>query len=324
MNLPKLSDTDLSDKKVIVRLDLDTPKNDLSRLETSLPTLKFLLEKNCKIVVIGHKGRPEGSPEGKPDPELSILHFKDEIEKLLHSKDKITVLENLRFDKGEEANDLKFAEKIAENGDFFVNEAFASSHRKHASIVSLPKLLPHAAGFRFVEEVENLSKVLKNPKHPIVIIISGVKDDKLQYIENFSRFADRILIGGRLPDYIHDSSPLRKNSKVIVASLIADKEDLSVHSIEQFEGEIANAQTIVVSGPLGKFEEEGHRQGTQRVFEAVVNSNSFKIAGGGDTEVAINLLHLKEKFDWISVGGGAMLEFLAKGTLPGIEALLLK
>lgn len=321
-NLPKLTDADIKDKRVIVRMDLDTPESDISRIEVSLPTLKFLLERNCEIVIIGHKGRPERSPEGKPDPNLSVLPFKEKIENLLNVKNKITVLENLRFDPREEKNDSEFAKELAKNGEFFVNEAFASSHRNHASIVGLPKFLPHAAGLRFAQEIKNLSKVFENPKSPVVAIISGIKDDKLGYIEGFLKFCDKILIGGRLPDYIYDASPLRKNKKVVVASLIADKQDLTLHSIEDFEKEILKAGTVVLSGPLGKYEEEGHRQATQRTFKAIVKSSAFKVAGGGDTQKAIKMFNLEDKFDWISVGGGAMLEFLASGTLPGIEALL--
>jgi phosphoglycerate kinase len=181
--------------------------------------------------------------------------------------------------------------------------------------------LPHAAGLRFHEEVRNLSMVFENPKRPVVMGISGVKDDKLSYIKDFLKVADKILIGGRLPEYIHDSSELHKNPKVVVANLMADKEDITIHSVEKFEEEIGKAGTIVLSGPMGKFEEEGHRQGTKRVFEAVAFGQAFKVAGGGDTQSAIKMFGLNEKFDWISVGGGAMLTFLAKGTLPGIEAL---
>jgi phosphoglycerate kinase len=230
-------------------------------------------------------------------------------------------LENLRFNPSEEKNDQEFAKSLASGQDFFVNEAFAVSHREHASIVSLPKLLPHAAGLRFTEEVENLSKVLSNPKKPVVMVISGLKDDKLAYMEDFLKLGDKILIGGRLPDYIHDTSPLRTNEKVIVGDLMADKEDITIHTMEKFETEIVSAGTIVVSGPLGKFEEEGHRQGTKRILDAIANCPAFKVAGGGDTESAIKLLNLTDKFNWVSIGGGAMLEFIAKGTLPGIIAL---
>jgi phosphoglycerate kinase len=133
------------------------------------------------------------------------------------------------------------------------------------------------------------------------------------------------LVGGRLPDLLGDrglESVRSQNGKVIVGNLIMDKEDITIHTIERFEEEVGKAAMVVVSGPLGRYEDEGHRQGTERVFEAVVTSNAFKIAGGGDTEAALSLLNLQNKFDWLSVGGGAMLEFLSKKTLPGIEALL--
>lgn len=323
MNLPKLTDIDIANKKVILRLDLDTPDNDTSRIEASLPTINYLLEKNCKLVIIGHKGRPEGV-----DESLSLKSLVPILQNLIgkpvsfEGDGEITLKENLRFDKGEEANDAEYVKKIASWGEFFVNEAFASSHREHTSIVGIPKFLPHAAGLRFAQEVENLSKVLNNSEKPKVAIISGLKEDKLTYIDPFRKFADKILIGGRLPEFIKDEDPLWKDTQVSIARLLPDKEDITIRSIENFENEVKNARMVVVSGPIGKFEEEGHRQGTQRVFTAVSQSSAFKIAGGGDTEAALNLLNLKDKFDWVSVGGGAMLEFLAKGTLPGIQALL--
>lgn len=315
IKLPLLKDFDFKNKRVVVRGDLDFDPSDSEnlRLKVLIPTLKYLKGQGASVTLIGHRGRPEG----KVDDALSLKPFEKVFEKW-----GVKVEENLRFDPGEEANNPDFAKKLAGLGDFYVNEAFGVSHRSHASIVGLPKLLLHAAGLRFSEEVSNLSKVLVDPKRPVMFIISGVKDDKLEYIDEFLKMSDMVLIGGRLPDYIHDASPLRKNPKVIVGDLVADKEDITIHSIEKFENEIKKAGTIVVSGPVGKFEDEGHRQGTKRVFEVVCNTSSFKVAGGGDTETAIKLLGLENRFDWISVGGGAMLTFLAKKTLPGIEALL--
>ena len=183
----------------------------------------------------------------------------------------------------------------------------------------MPKLLPSAAGFRFIQEVENLEKVLNNPKKPILLIIGGIKKDKLDYLEDFKRFADKILIGGRLPEYLPEDL---EDKQLVVAKLIMDKEDITIHSIEKFEEEISKAGTIIIAGPMGKFEEEGRMTGTERVFKAIADSQAYKLAGGGETQKTILSLGLTEKFDWISVGGGASLEFLAKGTLPGIEALL--
>ncbi len=137
--------------------------------------------------------------------------------------------------------------------------------------------------------------------------------------------ADKVLVGGRLPEYLGFEESIRSlgpNEKIVTANLVMDKEDITINSIERFEGEIEMAKTIVVAGPMGKYEDEGHRQGTQRVFAKVAAAEAYKVTGGGDSHVVVSLYKLEDKFDWISVGGGAMLEFLAKKTLPGIEALL--
>lgn len=306
MKLPGLEDLNVSGKKVLVRADLDTDY----RLQTLIPTLDYLVKNNAKIILIGHKGRPEG----KVVEDLSLKPLEEKFRKW-----QVQVEENLRFDPGEEANDSDFAKRLAEKGEIYVNEAFAASHRKHASIVGLPKLLPSAAGFHFIKEVESLSKVVNQPKKPVLVIIGGAKKDKLDYVESFKKFADKILVAGRLPEFMPESA---SNDKLIIARLIQDKEDITIRSIEEFGEEIAKAGTIVVVGPMGKFEEKGHRMGTERVFKAIVESSAFKLAGGGDTRKAISMLGSSDKFDWISVGGGAMLEYLANGTLPGIQALL--
>ncbi len=319
MDLPKLTDINVSKKKVLLRLDLDTEPdpNDL-RIKASEETLDYLKEKGAEIIILAHKGRPNGVQ----DNSLSLRPFQK-----IFDRWRARVEENLRFEKGEESNDPEFAKKLVALGDVYVNEAFASSHREHASIVGLPKLLPHAVGFRFEKEVENLSKVFEEPKRSVVFLLGGVKQDKLDYLEGIKKFADKILIGGRLPDFLGDEKLVSvrtrgENEKVIVGNLVMDKEDITLNTIERFEKEIKKAGTIVVSGPLGKYEEEGHRQGTERVLRKVIeNKEAFKVAGGGDTERALNSLSLSQYFNWISVGGGAMLEFLINKTLPGIEVL---
>ena len=314
--LPKVTDIDLSGKKVILRLDLDLKEFDPEdlRIKSSIKTLDYLKEKNCSITIIAHRGRPGG----KFDESLSFKAFQP-----FFNRWNAKLEENLRFDKGEEENNLEFTKKLSSLGEVFVNESFANSHRNHASIVGLPKLMPYTFGFRFIEEVENLSKVIDDPKKPVVTLLSGLKEDKLKYLDGLKEISDKILIGGRLPDYLGDNteSVRNQNGKVIVGNLAMDKEDITLNTIVRFEKEILGAGTIVLSGPLGKFEEEGHRQGTERIFKAISFLPSFKIAGGGDTEKAISMLGLKEKFDWISVGGGAMFEFLVTRTLPAIEII---
>lgn len=319
MNLPKLTDIDIAGKKVLLRLDLDTnpDPNDL-RIKASKETVDYLHSKNAQIIILAHKGRPT-SVETTARQAFSLKPF----EPLFPGCE---IKENLRFNPEEEKNDESFAKEIASWGDIYVNDAFASSHRNHASIVGVPKFLPHAAGFRFEKEVENLSKVTENPKRPLIFLISGTKEDKLQSIDGLEKYADKILVGGRLPDLLGDKaleSVRTQNGKVIIGNLVMDKEDITLNTIERFTSEVSKAGTLVISGPLGKYEDEGHRQGTEKVFKAVSeNKEAFKVAGGGDTERAVSSLSLADGFDWISVGGGAMLEFLANKTLPGIEALI--
>ncbi len=346
-NFQKITELELSGKKVIVRADLDVGEDfgesDVEKLDTILPTIKYLLEKNSAIILIGHRGRPNGVV----NQNLSLVKVAEKLQQILghevkfvydivgqEAKDEtnnlkpgeILMLENLRFDTREESNDAAFAEALSGFGEVYINEAFSSSHRDHASIVGIPKLLPHASGQHFADEIENLDKVLNNSKKPVVVVISGVKEDKLSYVESFAKFADKILIAGRLPDLLDLKtvvlSPEIPREKLVIAQLLPDKEDITIRSIEKFEEEIKIAGTIVVSGPMGKFEDPAHLMGTKRIFEAITyNETAFKVGGGGDTEQAIKLLGLKDKFNWVSVGGGASLEYLAKGTLPGIEVL---
>jgi len=317
MDLPRLQDADIAGKRVLLRLDLDTDPdpNDL-RVKASEDSLNYLKERGSEIIIIGHKGRPDG----KVDESLSLKPFQP-----LFDKWGARVEENLRFDSGEESNDPEFAKRLAALGDFYVNDSFSDSHREHASIVGLPKLLPHAIGVRFDKEIENLSKVFDSPKSPVIFIVSGIKEDKVEMAKKLSEMFDLVLVGGRLPEFMGDAaleSVRSQRGKLILGNLTMDKEDITLNTIQRFEKEIATAGTIVLAGVLGKFEDKGHVQGTTEVFGAVAKSGAFKVAGGGDTEKAISKLAIGDKFDWISVGGGAMLEFLVNKTLPGIEALL--
>lgn len=357
MKLPQLKDFDLKDKRVLVRADLDVPLGEVksqkpkvksyviaddTRLRNCLPTIKHLLGKNCRVVLLGHLGRPEG----KLVPELSLKPVAGRLGKMMGRKvgmireigeiredkgekgknggkgerEKIVMLENLRFWPGEEANDLEFAKKLSSLGDFYVNECFSASHRKHASFVSIPKFLPHAVGFYLIKEVEVLSEVLENPKRPVVIVIGGAKEDKLKLIPKFFKIADFILIGGWLLKRLPKARQLA-DAKKIFACLTKDGKDITVESAKYLAEIIKLGGTVIWNGPMGVYEDERDIKGTKIIAKAIVNSKAFKIAGGGDTEAVIDILGLKEKFDWISSGGGAMLQFLAEGTLPGLEAL---
>lgn len=316
-NLPKITDLDVNGKKVIVRLDLDVKENDFEdlRIKAATKTLDYLKDKASEINVIAHRGRPNGAYS----ESLTLKPFQSYFDKW-----GAKVEENLRFDKGEEDNNPEYAKKLSLLGDVYINDAFASSHRNHASIVGIPKLIPSAFGFHFLEEVENLNKIF-DPVRPLVTLISGIKEDKLKMIEPLSSFSDKVLVGGRLPDLMGDkgleSVRLQEKNKIVIGNLIQDKEDITLNTIEVFTQEILKAKTVLLAGVLGKYEDEGHSQGTKKIFQAVANSKAFKIAGGGDTIDAIYKYSLQDKFDWISVGGGASLEYLIKKTLPAIEAV---
>lgn len=325
VKLPQIDSLNVGGRRVFVRADLDVAGSDDGRLKTLIATVNKILAAGVReIYLAGHIGRVEN---GKFTSTKSIVKRLERVlEKEVHfwpevsGKDgSIYLLENLRSDPREEKNDPEFAKELSEYADYYVNEAFAVSHRRHASIVGLPALLPHAAGIHFCQEIARLDKVLSNPARPVVYIISGAKEDKLKYLKSFAKKADKVLIAGRLP-LIYPGGTF--GDKVQVAQLSADKEDITPDSIKEFESEIMQAKTIVVSGPVGKYEDGVHKEGTEKVFAAVARARAFKVAGGGNTEAALNMLGLTDYFSWVSVGGGAMLEYLAKGTLPGIKALV--
>ncbi len=362
-----ISQSNISGKKIIVRADLDVPLKadsyqltaisrieDDARLKNLLPTLEFLQERNSKVVIIGHLGRPEGrhdlrfslEPVGRwlsGQLKINNLQFTIKNTKINNFAgweiaDGVTLLENLRFYAGEEANDEEFATTLATLGEVFVNDAFASCHRAHASIVGLPKLLPAYAGLQLEKEVGNLSKVLENPVHPLVVIIGGAKlETKLPVIENFVDKADYILVGGKIAAELANSFPLTANSslprsnrglqsavsrqQIIVAGQNNTGRDIDEESIEEFKEKIKKAQMIVWNGPLGVVEEEQFSKGSQNVAEAVLKSGAQTIVGGGDLVAFLRRTGLLERFSFVSSGGGAMLEFLAGKKLPGLAAL---
>lgn len=334
MDLPKIETSQISGKRVLVRVDLDVPIvegeiKDRYRLEAWKPTVDFLLENGAsKIILMGHMGRPDGQVKQELSTKILVPTLTEILNKevFFESEGQIVLKENLRFNKGEEENSEEFAKEIASWGDFYINDSFATSHRAHASITGVPKLLPHALGLRFLAEIENLNKILDNPKRPVVILLSGIKKDKINMIKPLEEISDKVLVGGRLPEYMGDDALIsvrqKDERKVIVANLNQDKEDITLNTIERFIEEINQAGTIVLAGVLGHYEDPGHRQGTEKVFRAVSEATAFKVTGGGDSITSINMFGIADKFDWVSVGGGAMIEFLTKKTLPGIEALI--
>lgn len=332
----------IAGKKILLRLDLDVPIKDKKvvddyRLKAGLTTLKLCLEHAQSVTVMGHLGRPGG----KEVPGLSVEPIYDWLCEQLDcqalAERKIRLLENLRFEKGEEECSIEFAKELIRlgSGDFYnssdsencklvyINEAFAAFHPA-ASTVVLPKLLPHAAGLRFAEEVKRLTQVLENPKRPLVGIIGGAKvADKLPAIQSLAKIADVVLVGGKLvAEIAADPNVLGENShKIVVAKLNEAGTDITPQTCEAWQQMVRSAKMVLWSGPLGKVEDPQNDQ-TKLLAEAIVNNTEMEsIVGGGDSIAAFDKWELLGKFTFVSTGGGAMLKFLADKTLPTIEAL---
>ncbi len=347
------------DKVVLLRLDFNTI--DDWRMRAALPTVIFLVQHARAVVVLSHKGRPKGSDKKlslKKDAALLaklshkkvsfINHFDFEkiggqIEKA--KKGSVFVLENLRFLPGEQVNDHALAKKLAHLGDLYVNDAFAVSHRSNASVVALAQLLPSYAGFGLEAEIQNLSKVMKDAKKPLVMIFGGAKiGDKLDLIRNFRDDANAFLMGGALANTLLalrgfdvKKSLIEKDLSDSIKKLLgyphlllpidfAEKNhallDIGPRTADMFARCIAMAHTVVWNGPMGMAEKKGFEKGTKAIAEAIVkNSHCFSVVGGGETVTALKKLKLDKKMGFISTGGGAMLEYLSGKKLPGIEAL---
>lgn len=290
-----LRNVDLTGKKVLIRGDLDVDDGDNPRVRSVIEVVKYGQEHGAeKIKVMGHR-----------ETDYLICNDLREIFPGVEFDD------TLRNNPGEKTNNAEFAKELVSGWDVYVNEAFATSHRKHASLVAVPEVMKAegktvCAGLRFEQELLKLSQVWSRPGRR-VLVIGGVKvEDKQKFAEEMrDKFAE-ILKGGLLPG----------------AQLRSDGLDLAETAISRYEQAIGSADVILAAGVMGKYEEENASMGTRRILEAIANNSfAYKVAGGGDIEMAISRFGLTEKFEWISVGGGAMLVFLGTGTLVGLEAL---
>jgi phosphoglycerate kinase len=344
MNLRSVAEI-LPETRVIMRVDLDLPIDnnqilDNSRLVKSLETIRVLLQKNCRVLIIGHRGRPTGFDESlslrpvyvelmsllEPRGENFIESvFVDDVNKIKEidlalGANQIVFLENLRFWEGEEKNEPEFLEKIKELCQFYVNDAFGVAHRKQASIMLWEKM-PGFYGLSFIEEVNKIEELVKNPQRPLTIILGGAKKDKLDYLEGLVNLADRILIGGKLPTIMSNDQFLISNEKIKMAELREDKLDLSDKDIESFIATINSSKTIIWAGAMGFFEDDNSKKGTVEIARALINSQAaYKVIAGGDTSAAVRELGLEGKIDYVSSGGGVMLEFLTKRKLAAFNS----
>jgi len=319
-----LKDFDFKNKRVLVRVDFNVPLSkqgeilDDFRIKETLPTIKYLIEKDARVILMSHLG----NPGGKFVKELKLEPVSKRLAELLGQK--IELLENLRFNPGEESNDENFAKELAKKGDIYINDAFGACHRAHASIVGVPKFLPSGAGFLLEKEVECLTRLSTNPEKPLVAVIGGAKvETKVAVIDKISEKADFILVSGLIGKGVIGQKIALKHPEKIVFPVdeTGGGKDVGPKTIKLFKEKISQAKTIFWNGPLGKIEEEAFAIGTKEIAEAIAESNAFTVVGGGETVEFITKLGLMGKFGHVSSGGGAMLAFLSGEKLPGLEAL---
>jgi phosphoglycerate kinase len=396
MNKKTIDDLDVAGKRVLVREDLNVPQDsngaitDDRRIRAALPTLKSLMDRDAKVIVAAHLGRPKGeanpkytlAPVAKRLSELldrRVLFIEDisgpEVAPTLNALEPgdIALLQNVRYFPGEEKNDPAFAKTLAGFADIYVNDAFGAAHRAHASTEGVAHLLPAVAGYLMQTEIEYLGKSLEDPARPFVAILGGAKvKDKIGVVKNLLDKVDHLIIGGGMAytflkaqgkeigksllaeDYLDACNDVLKqaagkihlpvdcvvvdkfplglspeeretvNSKTVsVDDIPADMEavDIGPETIRRFADIIKNAKTVIWNGPMGVFEDPEFAKGTRAVAQAVADSDSRSIIGGGDSAAAIEHLGFADKVSHISTGGGASLEFLEGKTLPGLAAL---
>ncbi len=360
LNMPKIKsvrDADVAGKRVLVRVDFNVPLQDGAvvddlRIRTALPTLELLHTKGAaKIILLAHLGRPEGVVVESLRLSLVEAHTRrlTQVPFEMH--------ENLRFDPREEANDKNFAQELASLGDVYVNEAFADSHRAHASIVGVPALLPGYAGLRFEEEVLKLTPALTPPPGSIAIV-GGVKfETKVPLIKKLLSLYTEVLLGGALGNDLLKARGLPFGGSVVsdipVPSDVASNDNLVVPTdaifaekgsnaersasvvdirinesvidigpvtAKEWAAKILKAPFVLWNGPMGMYE-QGYRDGTDALASALAEAGVPAVVGGGDTVAAVEKHTFNVEKVFVSTGGGAMLQFLVDGTLPGIEAL---
>jgi len=336
-------DAEVAGKRVLVRSDLNVPLDggrvaDETRIRASLPTLQLLLERDAVgVTVCSHLGRPKGE-----DPEFLIEPVRRRLRDLLDDE-RVRVLENTRFNEGETKNDPAFARELADGNDLFVEDAFGSVHRAHASTVGVAELLPAYAGLLLERELAELGKLLGDVAHPFVLISGGAKvDDKLGVLENLGGKADAVLIGGKMAEQLREHNPLPFDvvlpADVVAASEFAEDADVKVvpysdlpegwlgldigpETRETFARHVGDARTIFWNGPMGVFEWARFAEGTKAVAEAVARADAYSVVGGADSARALTELGLEDEVSWLSTGGGAALELLEGKDLPGVSVI---
>jgi phosphoglycerate kinase len=336
-------DADVGGRRVLVRADLNVPLEegrvaDDTRIRAALPTLELLFQREAReVAVCSHLGRPKGF-----DAAFSMRPVEERLRELLPAE-RLVVLDNTRFDPRETENDESFARELADDRDLYVDDAFGSAHRAHASTVAVAKILPAYAGLLLERELQQLGKLLGEVERPFVLVSGGAKvEDKLGVLQNLGGKADEVLIGGKMAEEVRDENPLEFDvilpKDVVAASAFEpDAEtqivpydelpdswlglDIGPETRADFGERVRRAKTVFWNGPMGVFEWPRFAEGTKAVAEAVADVDGFTVVGGADSVRALHELGLAERVSWVSTGGGAALEFLEGKELPGVAVI---
>ncbi len=391
MDKRSVRDVDVTGRRVLVRVDFNVPLDasrrvaDDRRIRESLPTINHLLERGAVVVLMSHLGRPGG----RVVEELRMAPVAERLAQLLGrpvhmlrdcigpeveaavaglKPGEVALVENLRFYPGEEANDPEFAAALARLGDLYVNDAFGTAHRAHASTVGIAAYLPAVAGLLMEKEIRYLSRLLESPEHPFVAVLGGKKvSDKIGVLQNLLKRVDAVLVGGgmaytflRAQGYGVGRSVVEEDKlemaqelldlargrgvefvlpeDVVVAERASSDAprrivpaaeipegwiglDIGPQTARRFAQVIQEARLVVWNGPMGVFEMEPFSEGTRAVAEAMARCPGTTVVGGGETAAAVEQFGLLDRFDHVSTGGGASLEFLEGKELPGIRVL---
>jgi len=362
--IPILEDLgDVTGRRVLVRTDFNVPLEERAgsqvvvddfRIRAALPTISWLLERGAQVVCASHLGRPKGQPVD----EYSMDPVRARLSELAPG---VELLENLRFNPGEEANDDAFVASLTDGIDFYVNDAFGASHRAHASIVGPPMSMPSAIGRLLQQEVEVLTGLRNKPKRPFVAVLGGAKiSDKLGVVEALLSVVDQLVIGGAMcftffaaqgkpigdslfePDMVETCRRILETAgdKIVLPDDMVGVDasgefatfgtrlpegskgfDIGPGSAAAFSDVVMDARMVFWNGPMGMFEDERFAGGTRTVAEAMAETKAFTVVGGGDSAAALAQFRLDDEVDHVSTGGGASLELLELGDLSGLAAL---
>jgi phosphoglycerate kinase len=358
--VPVLEDLpDPAGKAVLVRADFNVPLEngritDDRRITAAVPTLQWLMTRGARVTACSHLGRPGG----RPDDRYSMAPVRERLSQLAPG---VELMENLRFDPGEEANEPAFVKRLIDGQDLYVDDAFGAAHRAHASIVGPPRYLPSAAGRLLAKEVQVLGGLLERPGRPFLAVLGGAKvADKIGVIRALLQKVDAVVVGGGMcftflvalghevgeslvdPAQVEACRELLDSGRRIVlptdvVALGPDGTevrqtgrtvphgwkglDIGPGSAAEFSDEIAGARTVLWNGPMGMFEDPRFAAGTRTVAEAVAAARGYTVVGGGDSAAALEQFGLADQVDFVSTGGGASLELLELGDLPGLAAL---